>query len=63
MCGADSPFDFAQAGFVREKTKGKTNGRGQECPRHTSQSPAQFVEIVKFTVMLACVSTGCPFCI
>jgi hypothetical protein len=24
--------------------------------------PLQFVEMVKFTVMRACVSTGCPFC-
>lgn len=46
FCGVDIASTLLGAGLSAknvkgkgsDKTKGKTKGRGQECPRHTSQS-------------------------
>src|SRR6202521_6247762 len=68
VCGADTPFDFAQGGFCPRKDQGqnqrknKRQNQGQRARAPAPHGRPQFVEMVKFTVMLACVSTGCPFC-
>jgi hypothetical protein len=64
VCMSRHSLRLAQGGSVRYQDQVQSQ-RQVEPPRTRVSAPHvqnQFVEMVKFTVMRACVSTGCPFC-